>query len=319
MKKVVASLVAAAFLLLTPMTALADYTASVEYKDAPTFDKTTVEVSDSAIQDEIKNGSLVVEITPVKDANDKDTINDISNILNTAFDQIKSESVNQIFGEDSLKEGLQNVLKDVLGRDATEEEVQKYLDSLVVTNLFDISLVNPSTDTVKELGVDTQFTIDLDLGLNRDDVFLIYHDEGTGEWVLVPYEWLDNGMVRLKLNGLSPIAVLMPAEQNDVVIPSEPEKPDNPVTPVNPGTTGGGSTTGGSTTGGTTIAAGGSTGSISTIANTTSTGSTGSTTSKGGSNVSTGVSSTSGTLFAIGAVVAAAGIFFVVKAKKRID
>lgn len=318
MKKVVASLVAAAFLLLTPMTALADYTASVTQKDAPTYDEKTVEVSDPAIQEKLENGGLKVEITPVKDADKQGTNQEISDILNTAFDQIKTESVTQIFGKDSIKDGLKDVLT-TMGKDLTDEEIEDLVNKMVVTNLFDISLVDTQTKEVEELGVDKTFTIDLDLGLTQDDVFLIYHDEGTGEWVLVPYEWLENGMIRLKLNGLSPIAVLMPAEQNDTIIPSKPENPDNPVTPVNPGTTGG-STTGGSTTGGTTIAAGGSTGSINTIANTTSTGSTGSTTSsKGGSNVSTGVSSTSGTLFAIGAVVAAAGIFFVVKAKKRID
>lgn len=308
MKKVVASLVAAAFLLLTPMTALADYTASVTQKDAPTFEKDSVVVSDPELQTQITNGSLVVEITPVKDANKDTTIDEISEVLDNAFQQIKDKQVDEIFPD--LEDGLKQVLPN-----ATEEEIQDYLNRLVVTNLFDISIVNPNVGEngeVVDLDTSKTFTIDLNLGLTQDDVFLLYHEESTGKWVLVPYEWVEGGLVRITLNGLSPVAVLMPAEENDVVIPSEPE---NPVTPVNPGTT-----TGGSTTGGTTIASGGSSSSVSTIANTTSTGSTGSTTSsKGGSNVSTGVSSTSGTLFAIGAVVAAAGIFFVVKAKKRID
>lgn len=316
MKKVVASLVAAAFLFMMPMTAFADYTASVTQKDAPTFDEKTVEVSDPAIQEKLENGGLKVEITPVKDADKQGTNQEISDILNTAFEQIKTESVTQIFGEDSIKDGLKDVLA-TMGKDLTDAEIEDLVNKMVVTNLFDISLVDTTTNDVEELGVDKTFTIDLDLGLTQDDVFLIYHDEGTGNWVLVPYTWLENGMIRLELNGLSPIAVLMPAEQSDVVIPSEPEKPDTPVNPGG-GSTTGGSTTGGSTTGGTTIASGGSSSSVSTISNTTSTGSTGSTTSSKGSNVSTGVSSTSGTLFAIGAVVAAAGIFFVVKAKKRI-
>lgn len=305
MRKVVASLVAAAFLLLTPMTALADYTSSVAYKDAPTIDESSVVVSDSVIQEKLEDNTYQVAVTPVSKADDTE-YSEISDVLNNAFQQIKDTQVADLFPD------LEDGLKEVLGSDTTDEEIKDLLDKMVVTNIFDISIVDPAQTEVVDLPDSTQFTVALDLGLTQDDVFLLYHEEETGKWVLVPYKWLENGMVQITLNGLSPLAVLMPAEQGETIVPSGDKNPETK--PDTKPDTNQDTTT--DTTPGLNIPASeGSSGTTSTLPNST-TGSTGSTT---GSNVSTGVSSASGTLFVIGAVVAAAGIFFVVKAKKRID
>lgn len=212
MKKL-ASVLAAATLALTPVTALAaeDYVPSVGNNGAPTVE-TVTDVENPVVAEKLNSGEYAVES---KDLSSPDLNPEVKEKLEAAK-------------KDIVEKGL-TVFSD-LDKAAAEKELDPA--KLEVLKLFDISLMDLANDAVVDETGRITLTIAKPAELGNSG-YLLYHNVETDTWVNVPYTE-ENGKIKFTVDSLSPFAIV--AETKEAAEPEKPVNPENPTTPEKPET-----------------------------------------------------------------------------------
>jgi hypothetical protein len=195
------------------------FVSSVESKDAPEVVQKEAEV--------VVNGQAVtveVKVTPASDAEDDDTHEEISAALLAAKDDLKKvESLDQLqtadggtIGEDLDKALEQFNLKSTIPSTGTTgstetTETKKYtVEDLVVTDLFDVSLVDADGNII-EPDADNPVTLTFKTSFKSDDIVIVLHNKESGKWEVIDPDKVkvnDDGSVSVEFTSFSPIAFL---------------------------------------------------------------------------------------------------------------
>lgn len=210
MNKRFASIVAALAMTLSPLTvAAAEFTPSAEFNDCMT-EVTDVVAGNPEVDAGLKDGSLILEVTPIDDVNDADLPEEVRDNLLNAREELKDNALS------SLIPDLPNA------------------DDYVVDAIFDISLENVATNTV----VDTEGSLTITTKIDVDGDYILLHNE-DGTWKVVPVTHNADGTVTFTVPNLSPFAIIKkeePSQPNTPSNPGIPSVPSDPNTPVTPGT-----------------------------------------------------------------------------------
>jgi LPXTG-motif cell wall-anchored protein len=205
-----------------------DFVSSVESKEAPAV----VEASKEVVVDG-KKVTVDVVVTAASEADDEDTHEEISAALTAAKDDLKKvEKLEDLksTGGGTIKEDLQKAIdtfnKSAItipstgtstgttgstGSTGTTEETKTYTaDDLVVTDLFDVSLVD-SEGNIIEPDENNPVTLTFKTSFKSDDIVIVLHNKETGEWEVIDSDKVkvnDDGSVSVEFTSFSPIAFL---------------------------------------------------------------------------------------------------------------
>lgn len=218
MKKITAVLTALlAAMSLTVSVSAAQFTASVEGKDAPALAPMTTATGEAAgalLYDASGNevrgiSETSLTITPVSQIGDASS--EIGMALQSAYEQLSAA--------DSLEEIIPDIGKvlETLSPDLSVED-------LVVRDLFDIS-VDDEVKALLEDGHSIAFTFAL--GVNTDDAVLCLHNFQDDQWeVIAPERTVNNGdgTVSVTFDSLSPIAFAVKPALEGIALPPQSEK-----------------------------------------------------------------------------------------------
>jgi hypothetical protein len=205
-----------------------DFVSSVESKEAPAV----VEASKEVVVDG-KKVTVDVVVTAASEADDEDTHEEISEALTAAKEDLKKveklEDLKSTSGG-TIKEDLQKAIdtfnKSAItipstgtstgttgstGSTGTTEETKTYTaDDLVVTDLFDVSLVD-SEGNIIEPDENNPVTLTFKTSFKSDDIVIVLHNKETGEWEVIDSDKVkvnDDGSVSVEFTSFSPIAFL---------------------------------------------------------------------------------------------------------------
>jgi LPXTG-motif cell wall-anchored protein len=199
--------------LLSAQAFALDVTPSVESKDAPEV-TATVEVNGVAT-------SVAVVVTPVSKAEHDDTPEEISEALVAAKEDLTSVTT---LGDLKTDDGgtIQADLEKAL--EGTENKVE----DLVVTNVFDVSLVDEDGNPI-----DTNGPVTLTFAVAGDNL-VVLHSPTAGVWEVIDSSKVkvnDDGTVNVTFDSLSPIVFLsvaatdvVPDDGSGVVTPGDDNK-----------------------------------------------------------------------------------------------
>jgi LPXTG-motif cell wall-anchored protein len=191
-----------------------NFVSSVESKEAPTVVEATKEV--------VVDGEKVtvdVVVTAASEADDKDTHEDISEALKDAKkDLTEVKSLDELKTADggTIKEDLEKAVDQfnksisVPSTGTTTETKQYKADDLVVTDLFDVSLVD-SNGNIIEPDEDNPVTLTFKTSFKSDDIVIVLHNKETGKWEVIDSDKVkvnDDGSVTVEFTSFSPIAFL---------------------------------------------------------------------------------------------------------------
>jgi hypothetical protein len=207
------------------------FVSSVESKEAPAV----AEASKEVVVDG-KKVTVDVVVTAASEADDEDTHEEISAALTAAKDDLKKveklEDLKSTSGG-TIKEDLQKAIdtfnKSAItipstgtstgttgstgstGSTGTTEETKTYTaDDLVVTDLFDVSLVD-SEGNIIEPDENNPVTLTFKTSFKSDDIVIVLHNKETGEWEVIDSDKVkvnDDGSVSVEFTSFSPIAFL---------------------------------------------------------------------------------------------------------------
>jgi LPXTG-motif cell wall-anchored protein len=197
MKKLATMLAALMIAATCTMTAFAaeGYVGSVELKPAPTVDtSTTVTVNGKDIAvDDLSDSGLKLVVTPISDKDDAPA-EEISEVLQSAYDDLKSTEIT--FSSDEDSEDFTKAKDDAESRGKT----------LVASNLFDLSILDDENTVVGIDGITATIAVD-----NADEVVLMMH-KADDTWEVVPFTNNGDGTITFTLSSLSPIALFVEAD-----------------------------------------------------------------------------------------------------------
>jgi LPXTG-motif cell wall-anchored protein len=191
-----------------------NFVSSVESKKAPAVVEATTEV--------VVDGNKVtvdVVVTAASEADDKDTHEDISEALKDAKkDLTEVKSLDELKTADggTIKEDLEKAVDQfnksisVPSTGTTTETKQYKADDLVVTDLFDVSLVD-SNGNIIEPDEDNPVTLTFKTSFKSDDIVIVLHNKETGKWEVIDSDKVkvnDDGSVTVEFTSFSPIAFL---------------------------------------------------------------------------------------------------------------
>jgi LPXTG-motif cell wall-anchored protein len=191
-----------------------NFVSSVESKEAPAVAEATTEV--------VVDGNKVtvdVVVTAASEADDKDTNEDISKALKDAKkDLTEVKSLDELKAVDggTIKEDLEKAVDQfnksisVPSTGTTTETKQYKADDLVVTDLFDVSLVD-SNGNIIEPDEDNPVTLTFKTSFKSDDIVIVLHNKETGKWEVIDSDKVkvnDDGSVTVEFTSFSPIAFL---------------------------------------------------------------------------------------------------------------
>jgi LPXTG-motif cell wall-anchored protein len=191
-----------------------NFVSSVESKKAPAVVEATTEV--------VVDGNKVtvdVVVTAASEADDKDTNEDISKALKDAKkDLTEVKSLDELKAVDggTIKEDLEKAVDQfnksisVSSTGTTTETKQYKAEDLVVTDLFDVSLVD-SNGKIIEPDEGNPVTLTFKTSFKSDDIVIVLHNKETGKWEVIDSDKVkvsDDGSVTVEFTSFSPIAFL---------------------------------------------------------------------------------------------------------------
>jgi LPXTG-motif cell wall-anchored protein len=191
-----------------------NFVSSVESKEAPAVEEATKEVVVDG-----KKVTVDVVVTAASEADDKDTHEDISEALKDAKkDLTEVKSLDELKTADggTIKEDLEKAVDQfnksisVPSTGTTTETKQYKADDLVVTDLFDVSLVD-SNGNIIEPDEDNPVTLTFKTSFKSDDIVIVLHNKETGKWEVIDSDKVkvnDDGSVTVEFTSFSPIAFL---------------------------------------------------------------------------------------------------------------
>jgi LPXTG-motif cell wall-anchored protein len=191
-----------------------NFVSSVESKEAPAVEEATKEVVVDG-----KKVTVDVVVTAASEADDKDTHEDISEALKDAKkDLTEVKSLDELKTADggTIKEDLEKAVDQfnksisVPSTGTTTETKQYKADDLVVTDLFDVSLVD-SNGNIIEPDEDNPVTLTFKTSFKSDDIVIVLHNKDTGKWEVIDSDKVkvnDDGSVTVEFTSFSPIAFL---------------------------------------------------------------------------------------------------------------
>jgi nitrogen fixation protein FixH len=191
-----------------------DFVSSVESKEAPAVVEATKEVVVDG-----KKVTVDVVVTAASEAEDKDTHEDISEALKEAKkDLTEVKSLDELKTADggTIKEDLEKAVDQfnksisVPSTGTTTETKQYKAEDLVVTDLFDVSLVD-SNGKIIEPDADNPVTLTFKTSFKSDDIVIVLHNKDTGKWEVIDSDKVkvnDDGSVSVEFTSFSPIAFL---------------------------------------------------------------------------------------------------------------
>jgi hypothetical protein len=191
-----------------------NFVSSVESKEAPAVEEATKEVVVDG-----KKVTVDVVVTAASEADDKDTHEDISEALKDAKkDLTEVKSLDELKTADggTIKEDLEKAVDQfnksisVPSTGTTTETKQYKADDLVVTDLFDVSLVD-SNGNIIEPDEDNPVTLTFKTSFKSDDIVIVLHNKDTGKWEVIDSDKVkvnDDGSVSVEFTSFSPIAFL---------------------------------------------------------------------------------------------------------------
>jgi LPXTG-motif cell wall-anchored protein len=191
-----------------------NFVSSVESKEAPAVEEATKEVVVDG-----KKVTVDVVVTAASEAEDKDTHEDISEALKEAKkDLTEVKSLDELKTADggTIKEDLEKAVDQfnksisVPSTGTTTETKQYKADDLVVTDLFDVSLVD-SNGNIIEPDEDNPVTLTFKTSFKSDDIVIVLHNKETGKWEVIDSDKVkvnDDGSVTVEFTSFSPIAFL---------------------------------------------------------------------------------------------------------------
>jgi nitrogen fixation protein FixH len=191
-----------------------NFVSSVESKEAPAVEEATKEVVVDG-----KKVTVDVVVTAASEAEDKDTHEDISEALKEAKkDLTEVKSLDELKTADggTIKEDLEKAVDQfnksisVPSTGTTTETKQYKAEDLVVTDLFDVSLVD-SNGKIIEPDADNPVTLTFKTSFKSDDIVIVLHNKDTGKWEVIDSDKVkvnDDGSVSVEFTSFSPIAFL---------------------------------------------------------------------------------------------------------------
>lgn len=205
MNKKLVSLLTAAVVSFSPLAVSAtEFTPSAEVA-THVAEITNTEAENPVTEEELKDGSLILEITPIEDINDAGLPSSVKENLINARDELKNNDLSALVPD----------LPDA--------------DDYAVDAIFDISLVDVAPNQVVEPNGDITLTTKIDV---EGDYILLHDEDGT--WKMVPVTHNSDGTVTFTVPNLSPFAVIVKKESSN---PGTTEPSVNPSTPTTPSTT----------------------------------------------------------------------------------
>lgn len=217
-KRMIPIMLAVLALTMTIPALAANFTPSVEGKEAPdvvpVFGESGNEVAamiydgQGAVVSEIPQGYLIV--TPVSQAAGAEE--PIAAALQNAYSQI-----NGVTSLDELTDELAPALQDLSDEVAVED--------LVVRDLFDVTLAGHYAAYLDTEG--NSVTVRFDLSLDPDTLLLVLHNYSGEQWEVISNDQVtrhENGDVSVTFHSLSPVAFVVDGAQITV-------NPDDPTSP----------------------------------------------------------------------------------------
>ncbi|MGN0631477.1 MAG: hypothetical protein ACI4JN_09145 [Ruminococcus sp.] len=197
MKKITAvfAAFAALTLFLVPLKAYAaEFVPSIEQKDGP-----------SLIEDDITDENRKLIITPISQSEQAPN-NEITENLINAYEELKNTPLDQINSE----------------LDSAADELGGYThEDLVITNVFDLSVINDNNEIIS---IDSEVcSINIDLGLKEDEPspIIIFKGKNDNQWIIIDYNSFKrnpDNTITLFLKSTGQIAVLEP-DDSRIIIP----------------------------------------------------------------------------------------------------
>lgn len=205
-------------LSLTAPAFAAEFTPSVEAKPAPEL--STVVDSEGNAQTAIvtdASGNEVeipddIELTVTSTAEkDESPVAEIQEMLKRAEEQIRNAAD---LGE--LTADLAPAL----------EKAKETLQDLVVQDLFDVSFVKDGKTLEQLLQEGQSVTFALQTNLTDKDLFFVLHNYSGSDWEVVEnVELRNDGVLKITLDGLSPVAIVTDGAVNLEVSAAAPDSP----------------------------------------------------------------------------------------------
>lgn len=232
MKRVLASLmVVLTFVLMLGLTVpafAADFTPSVESKPAPEIvsvldsngnPQQAIVTAEDGTEIEIPEGiELVITATSESDST---SVAEIQEMLAQAEAQI-AEAANLGELTDELAPALE-AAKEALQDEALQNVT---IEDLVVQDLFDVSFVRDGKTLEQLLAEGQSVTFALQTNLTPNSLFFVLHNYSGTDWEVVDdVELQSDGVLRITLDSLSPVAIVTDGSVNLEVNPSAPDSP----------------------------------------------------------------------------------------------
>lgn len=235
MKKIFAAILVTALIAMMGVTVFAEdlFMPSVEAKVAPEIVPVTddegneaaallVDAEGNAIGVSADGEGTVLSVVSVADANQA-SANEVTEKLTGAQEQIKN--VNTLA---DLSAGLGDALADKIASSSDPATSELEVADLVVSQLFDVSLLNG--DNVETLPEGASLVFTLQTNLTSGDFFVLLHNVQGSDWEVVENAVLaDNGALTVTVDSLSPFALVVDKPANMDV---DPDGPDSPQTGV---------------------------------------------------------------------------------------
>lgn len=215
-------------LSLTAPAFAAEFTPSVEAKPAPEL--STVVDSEGNAQTAIvtdASGNEVeipddIELTITSTAEkDESPVAEIQEMLKRAEEQIRSAAdLGELTAE--LAPALEKA-KETLQDEAVQSVT---LQDLVVQDLFDVSFVKDGKTLEQLLQEGQSVTFALQTNLTDKDLFFVLHNYSGSDWEVVEnVELRNDGVLKITLDGLSPVAIVTDGAVNLEVSAAAPDSP----------------------------------------------------------------------------------------------
>lgn len=189
-----------AVLILTLSASAVHFTPSIERKDAP----------------ELVEGDDALILTPVSDIYDEETElhEDIEKNLADAEKELDEKKWEE------LVEEFEKIWEEVTNGAPIEHAV--------ISDIFDIRFETELSDGDKE-GREITIKIKL-IGIEGDDLFvLLYKECADKPWVVLDYEIDEDGVITIKVNTKSVLAVVKDNEAPPAIDPDDPDSPQTGV------------------------------------------------------------------------------------------
>ena len=219
-KQVFPIMLATLALTMTPSAIAANFTPSVEGKQAPevvsAFSEAGEEIvavinnSQGIVVSEVPYGELIV--TPVSQASSAEE--SIATTLEAAYTQITG-----VASLDELTDDLESAIQEL------SDEVT--VEDLVVRDLFDVTLTGDYSEYLNTEG--NSVTVRFALNLQPDALLMVLHNYSGSQWEVISNDLVtrhEDGDVSVTFHSLSPVAFVVDGAQ----ITIDPNAPTSPQT-----------------------------------------------------------------------------------------